>query len=220
MSPKDYVARERVPAKKNTRAKNSKPATTRSKSPQSKAGTPKAAAPSPAEKVPQESASPAVLKFRIAFTLIVLVGFVVFLWNIKESSKARQPEAANSFRESAPSNSAAQTQDDLPELQEEEWEFMETLTDPDYEIPVEMPDPLAVSDTEYVLQCGSFRKQEQAESMRARIAFQGLEAHIKESNGENGLWYRVAMGPYERKRAAEKDRHTLQRAGFTTCRIW
>lgn len=220
MSPKDYVARERVPAKKNTRAKSSKPRTSRPKNTQSTASAPKAAAQSPAEKVPQDSAPSAVPKFRIGFTLLVLVGFVIFLWNIKETSKNRQSEAAITGSEVVPSNASVQIQDDLPELPVEEWEFMETLTDPNYEVPVEMPDPLPESDTEYVLQCGSFRKQEQAESMRARIAFQGLEANIKESNGENGLWYRVVMGPYERKRAAEKDRHILQRAGFTTCRIW
>ena len=220
MSPKDYVARERVPAKKNTRAKNSKARSSRPKNPQSTASAAKAAAPRTPEKTLPESASSTVPKFRIGFTLLVLVGFVVFLWNIKESSKNPQPETVIANQEEPSSNPAAKVQDKLPELPEEEWEFMETLTDPDYEVPVEMPDPLPKSDTKYVLQCGSFRKQDQAESMRARIAFQGLEANIKESNGENGLWYRVVMGPYERKRAAEKDRHTLQRAGFTTCRIW
>ena len=97
---------------------------------------------------------------------------------------------------------------------------MTTLTDPNYEVPVEMPEPIEQSDKEYVLQCGSFRKMDQADAMRARIILQGIEAKIKESNGKNGRWYRVVMGPYDRKRAAEKDRHTLQRAGFTTCRIW
>jgi len=210
MPPKDYVARGRAPAKKASAAKP-----TKKKAPAKKAKAPQgrsAAASAPVE-------SNGIPFVRIGFTLAVLVGFGVFLWNLKDSADSRRAEKQASQQVStAPNGTAAK--DDLPEMPEEKWEFIETLTDPDYEVKVELPKQADTSDKEYILQCGSFRKEEQAESMRAKIAFQGLESQIKPSNGKNGLWYRVILGPYKRKRAAEKDRHTLQRAGFNYCRVW
>ena len=226
MSPKDYVARERVPPKTTTKSRTSKPRSTKSttEAPATKKATPRAST----KKMP-EPKGVAIPKVRIAFTFIVLVGFVVFLWNIKDSSENRkaelaQQQEAGSLNEvsdhSVDASKHTAKQDDLPELKEEEWEFMETLTDPDYEVKVELPKDVPKSEQTFILQCGSFRQMHQAEQMRARIAFQGLESQIKESNGSNGLWCRVVLGPFERKRLAEKDKHTLQRAGFTTCKIF
>ena len=48
----------------------------------------------------------------------------------------------------------------------------------------------------------------------------GLESQVRSSEGKNGLWYRVILGPYETKRAAERDRHKLQRAKIYGCAIW
>ena len=218
MAPKDYVARDRVPAKKSTGSKASGSTKRSPKGNQRKTATAnvggagRAAAKSSAEtkRASSSKASGAtrnsvaaqntsVPKFRIAVTLLVLVGFGVFLWNIKDSAETRRAEVQET---SASSQASADKKDDLPEMPKEEWEFMTTLTDPNYEVPVEMPEPIEQSDKEYVLQCGSFRKMDQADAMRARIILQGIEANIKESNGNNGRWYRVVMGPYDRKRAA------------------
>ena len=68
----------------------------------------------------------------------------------------------------------------------------------------------------YQMQCGSFRNKDDAESLKANIAFQGLESNVKKT----GTWYRVILGPYERKRLAEKERHKLQRAKINGCQIW
>ncbi|BDX08656.1 SPOR domain-containing protein [Planctobacterium marinum] len=206
MAPKDYVARDRVPPKKTTKTKPAPKK--RASSPRSKSGG--SAAPAAVQHASSDQATP---WFRIVFTLAVVMGFGVFLWNIKDASEGNKATVQKQ-------ETAVKKEDELPEAPKEEWEFMTTLTDPDYEVEVDLPEETHTSTQEYILQCGSFRKQEQAESMRARIAFQGIESNIKESNGQNGRWYRVVMGPYERKRMAEKDRHTLQRAGFTTCRIW
>lgn len=207
MAPKDYVARDRVPPKKGTGAAAKK--RPNNKSP----GNSGRSRGNQSAQKPVESQGQTTPWLRIVFTLAVIIGFGVFLWSIKDASESNKPVAQKQ-------ETVKKTEDSLPEAPKEEWEFMKTLTDPDYEIEVEKPDTSQTSDTTYVLQCGSFRQKDQAESMRARIAFQGLESNIKESNGNNGRWFRVVMGPYDRKRMAEKDRHTLQRAGFTTCRIW
>lgn len=151
---------------------------------------------------------------RIIITLMLVAGFGYFLWTIKDSA----PKTPG--KSDATEQGTAQTQEQLPEKPEEKWEFIEMLNDPEHtnvEVDVSESDkPLTL----YQMQCGSFRTQEQAEKMRAQIAFQGLESEVKKTNGSNGVWYRVVLGPYEGRRAAEKDRHVLQRAKFNTCRIW
>ena len=49
----------------------------------------------------------------------------------------------------------------------------------------------------YVLQVGSFRKYEDADSLKARLALLGLEAEIQtvSINGEQ-TWHRVRLGPF------------------------
>ncbi len=80
-------------------------------------------------------------------------------------------------------------------------------------------DPAATqpkSNRKYIMQCGASKVLEKAESMKAQIAFIGLQAKVSEKNG----WYRVQLGPYSSKRAAESDRHKLQNNNFHDCRIW
>ncbi|MCL7945925.1 SPOR domain-containing protein [Marinobacter sp. ATCH36] len=50
---------------------------------------------------------------------------------------------------------------------------------------------------DYLVQTGSFRKQEDAERQRAEIAFQGLRAKVKRIDIDTGsTWYRVNVGPF------------------------
>ncbi len=73
---------------------------------------------------------------------------------------------------------------------------------------------------QYIMQCGSFRSEQQAKEMEATIAFQGLEAQVRSTRGSKGLWYRVYLGPYQQKRHADVDRHKIEAAGIYSCRIW
>jgi len=106
---------------------------------------------------------------------------------------------------------------ELPVLGEEEWEYIDSL--PDFSVEVDATGPLQ-SDKDYIMQCGSFRTQDRAEELKAKIAFQGLESRVLTSNGRNGLWYRVVLGPYERKRNAERHRHKLRSGKVNGCKIW
>lgn len=167
----------------------------------------------PAPAVKAQPVQPPWMK--ISGILVLLIGFAYFLWTIKDSAAPNETPILQ-----LEPNTASKQQSDLPEKPQEKWEFMDLLTDPE-RTTVEVEEVVEEqSDKSYVLQCGSFRIREQAEQMRAQIAFQGLESEVKQSNGSNGIWYRVVMGPYDSRRAAEKDRHTLQRAKFNTCRIW
>lgn len=105
----------------------------------------------------------------------------------------------------------------LPVLGEEEWAYIDSL--PEYSVEVDAQGPLQ-SGKEFIMQCGSFRTSDSAEELRAKIAFQGVESRILMSDGGNGRWYRVVLGPYERKRTAERQRHQLRSANINGCKIW
>ena len=106
----------------------------------------------------------------------------------------------------------------LPPQPKEEWTYLSELENKHVE--VDIPD-VGASRTpmQYQLQCASFRQESQANEMKAVIAFQGLEAQVRQVEGTTGMWYKVALGPYERKRDAERKRHTLQNAGINGCQI-
>ena len=70
------------------------------------------------------------------------------------------------------------------------------------------------------MQCGSFRTLEQAQTLKAKIAFAGLVAEVKKTQGSNGIWYKVRLGPYETKRLAESDKNKLKRIKIMGCGIW
>lgn len=58
----------------------------------------------------------------------------------------------------------------------------------------------------YVLQAGSFRQMEDAERRRAELLLLGLEPNIEESNGDNGRWFRVYVGPFKSQAGMTKAR--------------
>ena len=155
-----------------------------------------------------------IAKFNVIIAVVLIIGFVVLLWRIKDNAPAQEdvqplPEIV--------SETVDEDNEELPELPKEEWEFIRTL--PGYEVEID-PSQRVVSTKRYLMQCGSFRKQEQAEEMRAQIAFLGMEAMIRPSDGSNGRWYRVILGPFDTKRDAERSRHAIRNTGIRTCQIW
>ena len=56
--------------------------------------------------------------------------------------------------------------------------------------------PSAASASQFFLQVAAFKSSEEADQMRARLAFMGFEAQILEAKRDNLLLYRVRLGPY------------------------
>ena len=188
MAQRDYVSRGRSTQKKKPSAKGRKPA----------------------GNAQLNGAVAAKLPIsRIVGVFALVIGFGVFLWSIKDNVEEDVDTQV--------SRPIAPTEESLPELPEEEWEYIKTL--PGYEVEVEVKEQ-EKSDKRYLMQCASFRTRAQAEEMKAKIAFQGLEALIKQSSGSNGEWFRVILGPYESKRDAEKAKHSLRKVNIATCQIW
>jgi cell division protein FtsN len=65
----------------------------------------------------------------------------------------------------------------------------------------------------YFLQAGAFREQGDAENTRAKLALLGFEASISERNSDNGVLYRVRMGPFNQVEAMNRARGKLQENG-------
>ena len=70
----------------------------------------------------------------------------------------------------------------------------------------------------YMMQCAALRSQDSAESLKARIAFTaGLSSSLQVVNGANGAVYKVMVGPFSGKAAADSANRKLQGAGISGC---
>ncbi len=65
----------------------------------------------------------------------------------------------------------------------------------------------------FMVQCGSFHGTEQAESQRAKLAFEGFEGRITTGGG----WNRVVIGPYNNRSGADSTLARLKNAGISGC---
>ena len=69
-----------------------------------------------------------------------------------------------------------------------------------------------LADGPWLLQAGSFRQYSQADALRAQLAMSGFESSIDLTEGDNGVWHRVRLGPYTSKREVDRIRSKLARA--------
>ena len=143
------------------------------------------------------------IPFLAVFAILLLTAFLGYFMFAVE-----KPEKQVIVHKEAPKK-----EEELPEKPQPQWEYENLLKTNQVEVDI----PVVTKPTRpYQMQCGSFRKKNDAESLKVRIAFQGLISEVRKT----GSWYRVILGPYERKRPAEKDRHKLQRAKINGCQIW
>lgn len=145
------------------------------------------------------------------FTLLAIGGFSYFLWSIKD----QQPEPQV---EQAPAKVKAETKKEtsLPEPPKEKWAYRKELETKE----IEVGKYEVTNKGPYQMQCGSFKSKKQAEVLKANIAFAGLESTIRPPTGPKNTYYRVILGPYERKREAERDKHKLKNNNINYCQIW
>lgn len=143
------------------------------------------------------------IPYLAVLAVLLIMGFIGFFMFGVEKPPA--PQIVN--------KPVQKKEDVLPAKPQPIWEYENTLKTK--KINVDIPE--AKEETRpYQMQCASFRAQGDAESLKAKIAFQGLTSQVIKT----GNWYRVILGPYERKRLAEKHRHKLQRAKINGCQIW
>lgn len=72
----------------------------------------------------------------------------------------------------------------------------------------------------YVLQAGSFNKFDDADQLKARLALNGLTAHIQKVSIEGkGEFHRVRLGPYKRLEDLDKHSRRLEQLGIPALRL-
>lgn len=162
----------------------------------------KKSAPAPAPK------STVKAKLIVLVIIVLIAAFTYGLWFLKTSPTTKEP-----IQNVTTTPTIKETH--LPEPPKEKWTYVENLKTKEIEVgqyDVTQKGP-------YRLQCGSFKTTERAETLKATIAFVGLEAFIKQSIGSNGTWYKVILGPYARKRLAEQDKHKLRNNSVNRCQV-
>lgn len=143
------------------------------------------------------------------FVVMIAVGLIALFTYTLVQINGKSEEVVTPEEQSPPA-------DLLPEKSAERWRYIEELESKEVEVDV----PERELGPPKLMQCGSFRQESDAERLRAQIAMAGMESQVRSTEGSNGLWYRVILGPYETKRDAERDRHKLQRNQVFGCAIW
>lgn len=166
----------------------------------------------PAPKKPQGVGLKVKLIGLITIVLISLGAY--FLWTIKDVAS----NAETGTKTTTPQAEQTSNEDEsrLPAPPQEKWTYVDELKTKE----VEVGEYEVKSGGPYQMQCGSFKTQGQADTLKATIAFTGIESQVRKVKGTSGIWYKVILGPYERKRSAEKDKHKLSRNNVNHCQIW
>ncbi len=142
-------------------------------------------------------------------TFAVVAGFAYFLWSIKDNKPIEPPKTITKKQ-------AVVKKKTLPEPPKEKWSYRKELAQKE----VEQSTYEVTDKGPWKMQCASFKSDAQAQALKAKIAFLGIESQVVKSQGKNGTWFKVILGPYQRKRSAEKDKHKLRKNDILTCQIW
>ncbi len=102
---------------------------------------------------------------------------------------------------------------------EKEFDFYDVLPDIEKVMPDDLPDSepeRAKPNLDYFVQAASFRKNADAEKLRARLALKGFKSTTQSrTSEERGTYYRVRLGPYTDKRKAKTVKNRLQKLGVS-----
>ena len=75
--------------------------------------------------------------------------------------------------------------------------------------------PPAVAATQFFLQAGSFRKQSDADRVRAQVILLGQSARVESGAVRDETWYRVMVGPYSDRAQVSAAQKQLSANGFS-----
>jgi cell division protein FtsN len=138
----------------------------------------------------------------------------------------QQPRTAQTAPVQQPRQTQTQTQKPATSSQQPYQDLLQTPAHTAATVPktqqsapitheTEAPKPTAEKkdDRRWMVQCGSFKGSEQAETVRAQLAFEGFDSRITSNNG----WNRVVIGPVKGKDNADGTISRLKIAGHTNC---
>lgn len=167
---------------------------------------------SPYKKKSAEPTAKPALKNKLigVLAMVLIAAFAYGLWFLKTSPSTKEPI------EIAPPVATKTKEKALPKPPKEKWTYVENLKTKQ----IEVGQYEVKENGPYKMQCASFKTNAQAESLKAKMAFVGVESQIQVAQGKNNTWYKVVLGPYARKREAEEDKHKLRNNKINGCQIW
>lgn len=187
-----------------------------------KKGRPKARSQQASRRGKKAQQGPARWKL-ILLALVIVALFVTALWFLKQNNDAGEGDSAETeaepviFIETTEQAPEQDTEDALPQAPQERWQYIHELENRQVEVIV----PERQESARRLMQCGSFRSESDAQSLRAQIAMQGMESQVRRTESEqHGAWYRVILGPFDNLRAAQSANNELRRGNIHGCQIW
>ena len=148
----------------------------------------------------KQSTSPWVWAL-LMLMLLSFVAFILFLdQKIVGSSGANRSEQASRGSENKPT-----------------IDFYSVLPQRKVEIPISEEDREAIENPSInkeavdksILQVGSFQSAAEADSLKAQLAFLGLEANVKSAVVNNETWHRVQLGPFASETSLSRAKNLL-----------
>ncbi len=166
----------------------------------------------------------------------ILIGLGVSTWAILQGY-IPQPKHSASSKQALPTPDKANKKDHKGLLEEAgngkskkpTYDFFTVLEEievavPEREIrqqaeteasaPPDTANKAAVAGKGFVIQVGSFRNPQDAESMKAQLAFLGAQAHIQKVSIDGNSWQRVRIGPFTSAQEVESMRSRLSGSGI------
>ncbi|PSL14078.1 cell division protein FtsN [Marinobacterium halophilum] len=182
----------------------------------------KPARPAPRQPAPKRAAPPPRRRTPwglLLATPLVLGGFGYLLYTLLQTPPAAPaasvtPGATSAKLAPAPTPTPKPKPVAAPEPKQSKFEFYEML--PKTEVVAPKVDVYKSTPKDakmehlYLLQAGSFRDPGDAERMRAKLILQGFPGvRSDRSEGSNGTWYRVRIGPFDNKTQMNLARNKL-----------
>lgn len=202
--PVDYADKKPKPKRKSPQRRTTKP----------RSGAARGRGKPPANKPPLR-----VLALAVAIVALFVLGLV---W-LKKGQEPKGPDSPIIFTEQTQTQPSAQqappqaTLDALPDAPQERWQYIQELENHTVEVVV----PEREEARRRLMQCGSFRREGDAQELRARIAMAGYESQVRRTeSSQHGVWFRVILGPFDGLRPAQTVNNQLRRNNIHGCQIW
>jgi len=178
----------------------------------------------------QKKSLPGYMWLLSGLAIGLFVAFIIYLdkqpENDKDFGTAVQQELEKLKKQAnkAPAeNSKADKKPENKEKKEQKFNFYTILPELEVLIPESETRPpetknkttadnskTGTQNKQYVLQVGSFQNLDDAEKLKANLAFLGLEANIQHVTVNKQAWHRVRTGPYRDRQELYKNQKLLK----------
>ena len=170
----------------------------------------KAGRPTPKQKIPGWI----ILLIGMLFGLAIAVFGYVKGWVPKPDNPNEMPIA-----QSTKSNNNSNVEDKSEDLQikpKKDYDFYTTLQEMEVVVDEsELKQTDSRTPKSYTIQLGAFKSKDDAEALKAQVAFIGQTAYIQPIvDNNNTQWHRVRIGPFTSGRKAEVIIKSLEKNGF------